>query len=57
MTCFSLDEMNEHIATLVADLNSRVMKRYGKSRRQLFDELDRPVITALPRDRFLHGDW
>ena len=33
------------------------MKRYGKSRRQLFDELDRPVITPLPIDRFLHGDW
>jgi len=57
ITCFSLDEINEHIALLVADLNSRVMKRYGKSRRQLFDELDRPELTALPRDRFIHGDW
>ena len=57
ITCFSLDELNEHIAALVVDLNNRVMKRYGKSRRQLFDELDRPAITALPRDRFIHGDW
>jgi transposase len=57
ITCFSLDEINEHIAVLVADLNSRVMKRYGKSRRQLFEELDRPELTALPRDRFIHGDW
>jgi transposase len=32
ITCFSIDEMNEHIARLVAELNSRVMKRYGKSR-------------------------
>jgi transposase len=32
LTCFSLDELNEHIAALVADLNNRVMKRYGKSR-------------------------
>lgn len=57
ITCFSLDELNEHIARLVADLNNRVMKRYGKSRRQLFDELDRPAIAALPSDRFIHGDW
>ena len=27
VTCFSLDEMNEHIAALVVDLNNRVMKR------------------------------
>ena len=57
ITCFSLDELNEHIAALVVDLNNRVMKRYGKSRRQLFEELDRPELTPLPSDRFIHGDW
>lgn len=57
ITCFSLDELNEHIAALVAELNNRVMKRYGKSRRQLFEELDRPVLAALPSDRFIHGEW
>jgi len=56
-TSFSLDEINEHIALLVADLNSRVMKRYGTSRRPLFEEIDRPELTALgeaiaaPRER------
>jgi transposase len=57
VTCFSLAELNEHIARLVADLNNRVMKQYGKSRGQLFDELDRPVLLPLPTDRFVHGDW
>jgi len=57
LTCFSLDELNEHIAALVVDLNNRVMKRYGKSRRQLFDELDQPALASLPSDRFIHGDW
>lgn len=57
LTCFSIDEMNEHIATLLADMNTRVMKRYGKSRRELFDELDHPALTVLPNDRFVHGDW
>lgn len=57
VTCFSLDELNEHVAALVADLNNRTMKRYGKSRRELFEDLDRPALIALPNDRFLHGDW
>ena len=57
VTCFSLDELNEHIAALVADLNSRVMKRYGKSRRELFEDLDQPALIPLPGDRFIHGNW
>ena len=57
LTCFSIAELNEQIALLLVDLNSRVMKRYGKSRRQLFDELDRPALAPLPTNRFVHGDW
>ncbi len=57
LTCFSIAELNEQIAILLVDLNSRVMKRYGKSRRELFDELDRPVLAPLPKNRFVHGDW
>jgi transposase len=57
VSCFSLDELNKHIAALLDDLNSRVMKRYGKTRRQLFDELDRPALTPLPIARFTHGEW
>ena len=57
VTCFSIAELNELIAALLVELNSRVMKRYGKSRRQLFDEFDRPALGQLPIDRFAHGDW
>ena len=57
VTCFSLDELNEHIAALLVDLNGRVMKRYKKSRRELFDALDRPALAPLPTTRFVHGDW
>jgi len=46
ITCFSLDENNEHIAVLVADLNSRMMKRYGKSRRQVRAMLFVAVMAA-----------
>ena len=38
---FSLAELNARIAELREDLNGRTMRRYGKSRRALFDELER----------------
>ena len=57
VTCFSIAELNEQIALLLVELNSRVMKRYGKSRRALFDELDRPALGQLRGDSFVHGDW
>jgi transposase len=56
-TFFSLAELNERIAELLEDLNNRVMRRYGKSRRQLFEELDRPALRPLPAQRFVWGDW
>jgi len=56
-TFFSLAELNERIAELLEDLNNRVMRRYGKTRRQLFEELDRPALRPLPAQRFVWGDW
>lgn len=57
VTCFSIAELNEQIALLLVDFNGRVMRRYGKSRRALFDQLDRPALAPLRSDRFVHGDW
>lgn len=56
-TFFSLDELNERIAELLEDLNTRVMRRYGKSRRELFEELDRPVLKPLPDAPFRYAEW
>lgn len=54
---FSLASLNERIAELLEDLNDRVMRRYGESRRQLFERLDRPVLKPLPAARFVFGTW
>lgn len=53
----SLGELNAAIAELVDSVNKRVMKQYGKSRRQLFEELDRPALKALPADRYEAAEW
>ena len=56
-TFFSLDELNERIAELLEELNNRVMKLYGKSRKELFESLDKPAMRGLPARRFQFGEW
>ena len=54
---FSIDEMNDRIAELVEDLNTRTMRRYRASRRELFEKLEVPVLKPLPATRFSYGEW
>lgn len=54
---FSLAELNERIAELCEELNQRVMRRYGKSRRVLFAELERSALKPLPSQRFIYAEW
>jgi transposase len=56
-TFFSLDALNDRIAELVTDLNDRVMRVYGVSRRALFDRTDGPALRTLPAERFVYGTW
>jgi transposase len=45
---FSIEELNEAIFELLDSLNRRPMKKFGKSRYDLYLELDRPALRALP---------
>ena len=56
-TFFSLSELNSAIACELEKLNDRPMQVIGKSRRQLFEELDRPVLKPLPVQRFEIDEW
>jgi transposase len=56
-TFFSLAEMNARIAELRDELNARKMRRYGVSRRELFDRVDRPALLPLPADRYVTAIW
>lgn len=57
VVCTSLADLNAHIARLLADLNERTMRSYGKSRRQLFEELDRPSLRPLPDREYAYAEW
>ena len=54
---FSLDEINAAIRELVAQLNDRVTRHLGTSRRSLFDELERPALKKLPVEPYLYAEW
>jgi len=55
---YSLAELNAAIAVLIARLNDeRVMRQFGRTRRQLFEELDAPLLTALPAEPYVYAEW
>jgi len=56
-TFFSFHEIAARVRELLADLNTRVMRRYGKSRRELFETLDRPALKPLPERRYEVSLW
>jgi len=56
-TFFSIAEANRAIAPLLEALNQREMQHLGKSRRQLFEELDQPALLALPEHPYEFARW
>jgi transposase len=56
-TFFSLAELNQAIRELLEQLNARVTRHLGASRRELFEQLDRPALTALPAEPHVYAEW
>jgi transposase len=56
-TFFSLAELHAAVKPLVERLNDRLMKKLGKSRRQLFDEVERGALRPLPARLFELAVW
>ena len=56
-TFFSLAELNAAIAELVAQINNRVTRHLGASRRALFEELERSALKPLPAEPYVFAEW
>ena len=54
---FSLNELNAAIQECVADLNAKIMRKLGKSRRELFETIERPALKALPAEPYRYAEW
>jgi len=54
----SLAELNAAIDELLVDLNDRrVLRAVGQTRRQLFEDIDRPALRPLPCQPFVFAEW
>ena len=52
-TFFSLGDLNEAVWEALELFNARPMQQYKKSRKERFEELDKPYAKLLPADRFV----
>lgn len=52
LTFTSVAEINRAIAPLLEELNRKVMRHIGKSRRDLFIDLEKPALRPLPPTPF-----
>ena len=56
-TFFSVGEASRAIGPLLQALNQKEMQHLGKSRRQLFEEVDQPVLLPLPEHPYEFARW
>jgi transposase len=55
---YSLAELNAAIGELLQRLNEeRPIRRLGRTRRALLEELDRPALKPLPIDPYVFAEW
>jgi len=54
---FSVNEANDKVSEILDKYNNKVMKHIGKSRTQLFEELDKPELRPLPANRYIYEQF
>ena len=54
---FSLEEVNVAIRPLLGRLNDKVSRHLGASRKQLFEQLDKPALKPLPVAPYVYAEW
>ena len=54
---FSLAELNAAIRELLEKLNARPFKKLPGSRREHFEQLDKPALQPLPAEPYVYAEW
>lgn len=54
---FSLAELNTAIRELLDQFNAKLSRHLGASRRELFEQLDRPALKPLPGAPYEYAEW
>jgi transposase len=53
----SLADLNKAIAILLEKLNDRPFQKLEGTRRELFEQIDAPVLRPLPAERYIYCAW
>jgi transposase len=56
-TFFSLAELNAAIRACVDEINNRVTRHLGASRRSLFAQIERSALKSLPATEYVFAQW
>lgn len=54
---YNLNELNQAIRELLDKLNNKKMQKLNKSRKELFESLDKPAALALNTRRYEYARW
>jgi transposase len=54
---FSIAELNVAVRILLDELNARIMRKLGASRREFFESIDRPAMRPLPAEPYQYAEW
>jgi len=54
---FSIEEINEALWERLDELNSRPMQKLKRSKKEMFEKLDKPAFKPLPQQAFEIAEW
>jgi len=56
-TFFSVDELNQQINLLLDGYNNKIIRRLGKSRTELFETIDKPLLHPLRANQYIFKEF
>jgi transposase len=56
-TFFDLDELNDALSILLDEYNNKCIKKIGKSRTELFNEIDKSALHTLASSRYQYKEY
>lgn len=56
MTFFTLEEFNEELLNRIKELNKRPFAKQNRSRAEIFEEEEKPMLIKLPKNDFIRLD-
>jgi len=56
-TFFSVNELNQQIYLLIDGYNNKIIRRLGKSRTELFEALDKPLLHPLRANQYIFKEF